>query len=141
MIIRIMLVLPLLLFSCNEKNSVDVNNSNEKISNISNINVETARELIQEHGGDNKLVILDVRTPREFKGGHIAGARNINCLSNDFSERIKALDRGKIYLVYCRSGNRSSSAMPLFDKLGFKKVYNLSGGTMAWAWKGYEFVE
>lgn len=46
----------------------------------------------------------------------------------DFEEKIKALDKDKTYYVYCRSGNRSSTASSLMAELGFTKVYNIKDG-------------
>lgn len=74
------------------------------------------------------LVIVDVRTNREFEVGHIEGALNIDVSLPDFKEKIEQLDKNKKYLVYCRSGNRSKFAGRIMEGLGFKEVYNLDGG-------------
>ena len=42
------------------------------------------------------------------------------------------LDKSKIYLIYCRSGNRSSKAATIMDSLGFKKTIDLEGGFLKW---------
>jgi len=52
-------------------------------------------------------VLLDVRSPGEFLGGKIKGAKNIDALSQDFMNQIKNLPKDKTYLIYCRSGNRT----------------------------------
>src|SRR5690242_9339142 len=57
---------------------------------------------------DKKVIILDIRTPSEFKTGHIAGATNIDFLAQDFERRISLLDTNKAYLVHCASGGRST---------------------------------
>ena len=54
-----------------------------------------------------KVVVLDVRTPKEFKEGHIPGATNIDFTTPDFEKRIGKLDKSKTYLVHCASGGRS----------------------------------
>src|SRR6266513_411645 len=46
-------------------------------------------------------VVLDVRTTREFKAGHIPGALNIDVNSPDFDQKVGGLDKNKTYLVHC----------------------------------------
>ncbi len=79
-----------------------------------------------------KVVVLDVRTPDEFKAGHIAGATNINFRASDFEQRLSELDTNKSYLVHCASGGRSTQALPVFKKLHFSSVTHLDGGIKAW---------
>lgn len=81
-------------------------------------------------------IIIDVRTPEEFKSGKITKSTNINVASFDFMKKVETLNREKDILVYCRSGARSSRAAKMLTKLGFTKVYNLSGGVMAWQQHG-----
>ena len=75
-----------------------------------------------------KLIIIDVRTKNEFKSGHIKNALLIPLHKiENMIKTILHLRNNKI-LIYCRSGNRSSLAIHLFVKLGFKYLYNLRGG-------------
>lgn len=69
-------------------------------------------------------MIIDVRTPAEFAGGHLDGAVNIDIQSADFTSRIESLDRNGSYVVYCRSGNRSGMAMAQMLDMGFTDVSN-----------------
>lgn len=69
-------------------------------------------------------MIIDVRTPAEFAGGHLDGAVNIDIQSPDFAEKIGQLDRAGSYVVYCRSGNRSGMAMAQMLDMGFTDVSN-----------------
>ena len=55
--------------------------------------------------------VIDVRTPEEFAAGHVAGAVNLNLQDPAFAEQVAALDPGAAYVVYCRSGNRSATAV------------------------------
>ena len=80
---------------------------------------------------DRSAVLIDVRTPSEFSGGNIRGARNINIMSPSFLKTVESLDKNKTYYIYCRSGARSGRACKTMGKMGFK-VYNLSGGIYAW---------
>ncbi len=77
-------------------------------------------------------IILDVRKPDEFESGHLPGAVNINILGPDFHEQIEMLDTDKPYYVYCKSGGRSATACKYMNSQGFREVYNLLGGILAW---------
>lgn len=77
-------------------------------------------------------VILDVRTPDEFADGALPNAININYNDDQFQSNIKKLDVNKTYFVYCLSGGRSASAVSYMRDNGFKNVYELKGGIMAW---------
>lgn len=81
---------------------------------------------------DKNVTLLDVRTPQELKKeGKIDGALNIPV--EVLSRNIDLLTpyKKKRILVYCRSGSRSVSASRLLSSAGFK-VFNLSGGILAW---------
>jgi len=74
------------------------------------------------------VTILDVRTPQEFAEGHIAGAVNIDVSSPDFAQQVSELDPEGTYAVYCRSGNRSRTAMAAMQDAGLSDVFGLEGG-------------
>jgi len=76
--------------------------------------------------------LIDVRTPKEFEQGHIKGAKLINFYSESFKEEIQELDKDKAVYLYCRSGKRSGKASKLFVELGFKEIYDLKGGYIAY---------
>ena len=99
------------------------------------------KQLLEQHQGNADVVLLDIRTPREFKQGHIQGAVLLDYYSRDFVERLKAFDRGKTYLVYCRSGNRSGKSLPLFEQLGFRHAYHLETGINGWLKERYPVVQ
>ncbi len=101
------------------------------------VTVEKARDLAQQKAGQKDFVILDVRTPEEFREGHLAGAVNLNLLSPDFTAKLGALDRGKTYLVYCRSGNRSSKAVRAMERMDFRSIYHMGDGIIGWQAKGF----
>ena len=78
-------------------------------------------------------IIIDVRTLHEWNHGIIPGALMADFMEQtNFANKINQLDRSKIYLLYCRSGMRSSYACKLMDSLGFKETYNLLGGIISW---------
>ncbi|QJB55011.1 rhodanese-like domain-containing protein [Pseudodesulfovibrio sp. zrk46] len=91
----------------------------------------------QEQLNANKaVVVLDIRTPAEFNSGHIPGAVNVDFYSKDFEAELSKLDKNAQYFVYCRTGNRSSSALKLMHKLGFTKVWHLYKGIVDWKGAG-----
>ncbi len=81
---------------------------------------------------EGKAVVVDVRTSGEFEEGHIKGAKNIDILSDDFETQVAKLDKSKPTLVHCQSGGRSTRALPIFEKLGFKDLIHLDGGFGDW---------
>jgi len=85
-------------------------------------------------------VLLDVRTPSEFAGGHIAGAVNLDLQSPAFPETVATLDPTKNYAVYCHSGNRSKAAMTAMGQAGLSHLFDLAGGITAWQSSGGQVV-
>ena len=77
-------------------------------------------------------IVLDVRAPAEYAGGHLPAAQNIDIEGSDFATRIAALDKTATYAVYCHSGNRSGTALEQMSAAGFTHVYDLAGGIGAW---------
>jgi rhodanese-related sulfurtransferase len=95
-----------------------------------------AQALIRENAGNRAFVVLDVRTPGEFAQGHLEGAVRVDYFSPGFREEMAGLDKTKTYLVYCRTGNRSTSAMGIMSELGFRSYYHLEGGIKQWLEEG-----
>jgi rhodanese-related sulfurtransferase len=97
-------------------------------SPVKHVGPNEAQKLIAE----KKVIVLDLRTPGEFKTVHIAGATNIDFLASDFEARIEQLDTNKSYLVHCASGGRSTRSLPVLHKHNFELLYHLDGGIKAW---------
>lgn len=92
----------------------------------------SVQEMRQVLDSESDPQIIDVRTVKEFKEGHIRNSQNI-CVSDDnFEERASALDKNKPVYVYCRSGKRSAKAAEILKEMGFKEVYDLDGGYLNW---------
>ena len=92
------------------------------------VDTATAEKMIKE----GSVVLLDVRTPQEFAEGHLNLALNKDYQSPHFAEEVNLLDKGKTYLLYCRSGRRSALAAEQMQNLGFQKIYNMQGGIVKW---------
>ncbi len=87
-----------------------------------------ATEVKQLTASDQDIIVLDVRTPYEFQDGHLEGAINIDYTSPDFEQEIARLDTAATYLLYCKSGNRSSRATAVMKRHLFNNIYNATVG-------------
>lgn len=105
-----------------------------------NLSPRAFKAAIDRHQGDPDVILLDIRTPAEFAAGHIRGATLIDYYSRDYVDRLKALDRQKTYLVYCRSGNRTGRSLAVFKRLGFSRVYQLENGLIGWIGEKFPLV-
>jgi rhodanese-related sulfurtransferase len=99
---------------------------------VQNVSPAEAEKIIQANMNNTAFVILDVRTPAEFSAGHLAGAINIDFNADDFETKAGQLDKNKNYLVYCRTGHRSSGAVAMMKQNGFKSLKNMDGGISEW---------
>ena len=79
----------------------------------------------------DSVLLVDVRTAKEYAAGHIANAKNIDVLKFDFKDQVEVLPKDKEIAVYCRSGKCSLMAANTLAKMGYK-VINLRGGWMEW---------
>ena len=77
---------------------------------------------------ENGAQIIDVRTPAEFKSGHIRGAVNIPLQT--ISSQLGRIKKDKPVITCCASGMRSASAKSILKSNGFVEVYN-GGGWMS----------
>ena len=80
------------------------------------------------------IVLLDVREPSEFEGGHIRGAINRPWNSGVLQEKYDSLPKDKPLIVICRSGGRSRAASAFLEEKGFDQVLNMVGGMNAWTY-------
>lgn len=85
-------------------------------------------------------VILDVRTPQEYKGGHLENAILIPV--QELQSRVAELSKFKEenVLIYCATGNRSTVASKILIDNGFKRIFNLRHGIREWNGKNYPVV-
>jgi rhodanese-related sulfurtransferase/rubrerythrin len=80
-----------------------------------------------------EFLLLDVRQPEEYEAGHIPGATLIPL--GELEARHSELDRNRNIIAYCRSGRRSMAAAIALCGLGFKGLYHLHGGILAWPYE------
>jgi len=93
---------------------------------------EAAQFIQNEHP-----IVLDVRTPNEYKRGHLPNSVLIPV--QELQNRYKELgtDKNREILIYCATGNRSTVASKMLIDNGFKHIVNMRGGIYAWSKKNY----
>jgi rhodanese-related sulfurtransferase len=83
-----------------------------------------------------KTVIVDVRDPAEFAGGHLRDAKNIPL--KELPKRLSELEKfkAKTVLTVCQAGTQSPKAASTLKKAGFNEVVSLNGGVAGWQAQG-----
>ncbi|MCF6176870.1 MAG: rhodanese-like domain-containing protein [Victivallaceae bacterium] len=84
-----------------------------------NISIDNACEKLK-----NGAILIDVRTPSEFSGGHHSGAVNVPL---DNLDKITAVveDKNSSILLYCHSGARAAAACSRLRRMGYSDVSNI----------------
>ena len=101
------------------------------------LSTKEAFDMLAQH---RDMTIIDVRTPEEFRQGHIDGALNLDVQSHDFASRLSEIPsevRGSRVFIYCRSGRRSSVAARIMKSVGFTDLVELEAGIISWVEEGY----
>ena len=81
---------------------------------------------VQEYKNAAGAVLLDVRTPQEYREGHIPGSQNVPLQQLDKVEEVTE-NKDTVLYVYCRSGARSRQAVSLLQAMGYANVRNIGG--------------
>ena len=81
---------------------------------------------LQEYKNAVGAVLLDVRTPQEYREGHIPGSQNMPLQQLDKVEEVTE-NKDTILYVYCHSGARSRQAVSLLNHMGYTNVHNIGG--------------
>jgi len=102
--------------------------SNKKQTGFIDAGNEEFRGMLYKPG----TILLDTRTPAEFHGGHIPGAKLVDLFDRELQKKLDQMDKDKIYLLYCRSGNRSAQLCKVMSKMGYTGLYNLKHGIIKW---------
>ena len=90
------------------------------------ISVDEALRLWQ----NKEAILIDVRTPAEYRDGHIPGVANIPL--DELEKRIGEIPKDKKVVLICRTGNRSAQGTKLLRSKGFSNVYNSTSGMTSW---------
>jgi rhodanese-related sulfurtransferase len=105
----------------------------EALEHITTISVAEAKALLDKGG----VTFLDVRTEKEFRAGHIPGAKNVprGKLEYDIGKFVP--DTNTPTVVYCKTGGRSCLGTYTLVKMGYKNLKSMDGGWLAWVKEGY----
>ncbi|MCC6392194.1 MAG: MBL fold metallo-hydrolase [Bryobacterales bacterium] len=90
----------------------------------------SAPMVAEELAGEEPPMLLDIRSPREWASGHIAGSVNVPL--NHLLERIAEIPRGRRIAVLCAGGYRSSIAAGILHQHGITQLIEMAGGLAAW---------
>lgn len=93
---------------------------------------------VYEQRADEKVLIIDVRTPAEFRQERIREA--INKPLDDIEKWVQELPKDKTIYFVCRSGNRSGIAQRMAAQRGYENTFNMEGGMIAWRREGLPTV-
>lgn len=98
----------------------------------------TPAALYERIRGGEAVDLIDVRSPREYEAGHVAGARSVplDTLSKDVVLAQRPVASEAPVYVICWSGARSSAACARLAERGLNNVINVEGGTQAWQQAG-----
>lgn len=90
-----------------------------------NINYENAQIILKNN---KEAVLLDVRSPQEYREGHLQNAINIPLY--DVKQKIERQvpNKEETIIIYCQTGNRSKTAADICRKKGYENIYNIEGG-------------
>jgi sulfur dioxygenase len=100
---------------------------------IESISAEEAKALFDKGG----YTVLDCRTAKEYKMGHVPGATNIPRGLLEFKIDKAIPDKATPIVMYCKSGGRGSLGTRTLCSMGYTNVMNMDGGWMAWEKAGY----
>ena len=128
-LLALVMALAVVVAACSGSESTAVTQSIELVSPA------RAAEVIEEQ--PEGLVVLDIRTPEEYAEAHLADAIVVDYYAPDFADQLDALDKNVPYVLYCRTGNRSSDAVKTMKSLGFAQVYEIDGGIVNWYEQGF----
>jgi len=92
----------------------------------------SAKDYEQKLKENKDYIIVDVRTPSEYRKGHMANAVNISYFGSGFSKEADKLPKDKLIFMYCQTQHRSPLASRVMKKEGFTHIIDLKGGFMKW---------
>lgn len=91
----------------------------------------TVKQLAEQIQAGTVPALIDVREPQEYAYARLPGAV-LKPLGGIY-QWAQELDKEQDYVLYCHTGSRSWQAALMLERMGFKKVINLSGGIDAWS--------
>lgn len=135
-IIAVLICTGFFIYKANNKNKTtkstnSANTSTTKTNEIRHVSMDDIVKIMNEN---KNYVIVDVRTPDEYKEGHIPNAINIPNETINETVYNKLKDKNQLILIYCRSGSRSRQVAYKMQKLGYTNLVDF-GGIINWKGK------
>ncbi len=120
-LLMILLIAMLLATGCGANGGPSTDTEKAEVIKI---NAEEAKARLDSEEG---IILVDVRTPEEYREGHIPGA--ILLPVDEIFANAEAVipDKEETYFIYCRSGNRSATASSQLVEMGYLNIYDLGG--------------
>ena len=91
----------------------------------------SVQELKQRLDNGDDFILIDVRENSEVAVGKIE--QSVHIAMSEFQQRVSELEKDKEYVIQCRSGKRSRNVLEFMRQSGYNKLYNLTGGIIAWS--------
>ncbi len=110
--------------------STQQNNSIDKIPEI--IFKSVPPRAFSTYIRQKDMILIDANSEKEFKEGHIKGAKNMDFFNPKLYDEIATLDKSKTYLIYSRRDHRKDKVMDAFRTASIFKLIGLKGGLSAW---------
>ena len=135
-IIAVLICIGFFIYKTNKTNKTITSNStaNTRASKTNEIRHVSMDDIVKIMEENKDYVIVDVRTPDEYKEGHIPNAINIPNETINEAVYNKLKDKNQLILIYCRSGSRSRQAAYKMQKLGYTNLVDF-GGIINWKGK------
>lgn len=135
-IIAVLICIGCFIYKSSKTNKTTTSNNSTttsaaKTNEIRHVSMDDIVKIMDEN---KDYVIVDVRTPDEYKEGHIPNAINIPNETINETVYDKLQDKNQLILIYCRSGSRSRQAAYKMQKLGYTNLVDF-GGIINWKGK------
>ena len=120
-LLAVLLFVLLLASACGTDGKSDTESGKATVVSI------TAEEAKAKMDSDDSIILVDVRTPEEYREGHIPGAILLPVSDIEAKAESELPDKSAAYIVYCRSGSRSAAAASQLVEMGYENIYDLGG--------------
>lgn len=91
----------------------------------------TPEQLVELKSNDNNILLIDCRTVEEINQFSLDYDLHLDLTDNNIVNKINNLDKDSKYIIYCHSGVRSQYLCNYLSQIGFRNLYNLDGGIIA----------
>lgn len=135
-LIAVLICIGFFIYKSSKTNKTTTSNNSTtttaaKTNEIRHVSMDDIVKIMDEN---KDYVIVDVRTPDEYKEGHIPNAINIPNETINETVYNKLKDKNQLILIYCRSGSRSRQSAYKMQKLGYTNLVDF-GGIINWKGK------